>query len=164
MSKAGSKYSYPRCRTPLNMMDNTRSEIALSSSLNAHLCLILKHTLPLLRISNSLSSWNDSLIFVPLSLYIKLGIIKKFTQRFDLVVLELAHKHNIFDSEGSEYRYLLASCLTSIAARRERYYSGALRGIPCENFMTNMDKFSGRFFDVQLENGMTVLDQLPKPV
>jgi len=104
---------------------------------------------------------SNGIVLVPPPLHIKLGIINKILSSLDLVVVELENLYNLTHTDVNRFKDLLASSLSQIGVRREKYYCGKMAGVPCSNLMQNMSQFCSNFFHTHLENNRKVVEDLP---
>ena len=171
MYTAGSKQPCPWCRTPLQKMDHICDNIHETDLLprpsmknrigeNTNTKWQKKHTFNFLSLSTNFDEVTMATI-VPPPLHFKLGIVNKIVDALDLIVVHLEKKFGL-EQEESEFRSFLASSLSKIGARRERYYHGTLSGGPCSNLMNTMNTFTEHFFTTEIEEFGSIIQILPE--
>eukprot|EP00171_Calliarthron_tuberculosum_P004500 IDg4500t1 len=101
----------------------------------------------------------DPTNIVPPALHIKLGLINKIIAALDGVVTtwnELKDWKKKPEDSLSPAMLLLATSLANIGVRRERYFAGALSGVPCTKFMQNINEFCRLFFHTPADGWGTI--------
>eukprot|EP00171_Calliarthron_tuberculosum_P021624 IDg21624t1 len=109
----------------------------------------------------------DPTNMVPPALHIKLGLINKILAALDGVVSawNVSKKwQKTAEDTISPSMLLLARSLADIGVRRERYYTGALSGVPCTKLMQKMEEFCELFFHSPAGDWGTTLENLQSSV